>query len=111
MIDLLSNDLQRIELAPRWFFDMILFTFFTPVVLYLFLNLFQWEALAGIIFFPALFPYYFFVSFVVGKLRLQTAEVTDKRIALMNELVSGIRAVKTQAWEQNYEEKVKAIRR
>ena len=111
VIDLLSNDLQRIELAPRWFFDMILVIFFTPVVLYLFLNLFHWEALVGILFLLSLVPYFFFVSFVVGKLRRQTAEVSDKRIALMNELVSGIRTVKTQAWEQNYEEKVKGTRR
>ena len=111
VIDLLSNDLQRIELAPRWFFDMILVIFFTPVVLYLFLNLFHWEALVGILFLLSLVPYFFFVSSVVGKLRRQTAEVSDKRIALMNELVSGIRTVKTQAWEQNYTEKVKGTRR
>ena len=111
VIDLLSNDLQRMELAPRWFFDMISFIIFTPVIIYLFLNLFHWEALSGLLFFLCLVPYFFFVSFVVGKLRRQTAEVTDKRIALMNELVSGVRTVKTQAWEQNYEEKVKGIRR
>ena len=111
VIDLLSNDIQRIELAPRWFFDMIWFIFFTPVILYLFLNLFDWEALVGILVLLSLVPYFFFVSFVVGKLRRQTAELSDKRIALMNELVSGIRVVKTQAWEQKYEEKVKRIRR
>ena len=111
VINLLSNDLQRIELAPRWFFDMIWFIFFTPVILYLFLNLFHWEAFVGILFLFSLVPYLFFVSFVVGKLRRQTAELSDKRIALMNELVPGVRVVKTQAWEQNYEENVKGIRR
>ena len=111
VIDLLSNDLQRIELAPRWFSAMIWFIFFTPLILILFLNLFHWEALVGILFLLSLVPYFFFVSFVVGKLRRQTAEVSDKRIALMNELVSGIRAVKTQAREQNYEEKVRGTRR
>ena len=111
VIDLLSNDLQRLELAPRYFFDMIAITYFIPLVVYLFLNLFDWRALAGILFLLVIVLYFLFVSYLVGKLRWQTAHVTDKRIALMNELVSGIRAVKTHAWEQNYEERVKEIRR
>ena len=44
-------------------------------------------------------------------MRLETAEVSDRRLFLMNELVTGIRALKTHAWEEYYQEKVKAARR
>lgn len=56
-------------------------------------------------------PYFIIVSNQIGKLRRQTALVSDESIAIMNKLVSGMRSVKTQAREENYEESVKEIRR
>lgn len=56
-------------------------------------------------------PYFIIVSNLIGKLRQQTASVSDKSIAIMNKLVSGMHSVKTQAWEENYKESVKEIRR
>lgn len=56
-------------------------------------------------------PYFIIVSNLIGKLRRQTALVSDESIAIMNKLVSGMRSVKTQAREENYEESVKEIRR
>ena len=111
VIDLLSNDIQRLELAPRWFFELLFLIYGVPIVFYLFLNLFHWTALAGVLFLMLLVPYLILVSFLAGKLRRQTAVVSDQRIAGMNELVSGIRAVKTHAWENNYRDRIKEIRR
>ena len=34
VIDLLSNDIQRMELAPRWLFDIVSSVCYFPVVLY-----------------------------------------------------------------------------
>ena len=51
------------------------------------------------------------ISSVCARLRQETAEVADRRISLMNELVTGIRVLKTHAWEENYREKVEEIRR
>ena len=84
---------------------------YLPVVIYLLINLFHWTVLAGLLFLTALVPYFMTVSFFVGKLRKQTALVSDQRISVMNELVSGIRDVKTHAWENNYRDAVKDIRR
>ena len=99
------------ELAPAWFFDIFMSTYYIPIVLYLFLTLFHWEALAGGLFLVSLAAFFLLASPLIGRLRRQTAEISDKRIAIMNELVSGIRAVKTQAWEDNYDESVKEMRR
>ena len=94
-----------------WFFDIIISTFYIPIAFYLLLTLFHWEAITGAFFLLSLVAFFLFASYLVGKLRRQTAQISDKRIAVMNELVSGIRAVKTQAWEDNYDESVKEIRR
>ena len=40
-----------------------------------------------------------------------TAAVSDERISLMNQVVSGIRAVKMHAWEDEYGRKIKNVRR
>ena len=111
VIDLISNDVQRIELAPRWICTALLAVFeFVTVVLFL-LYFIGWPTITGILFPLAVIPCIMIISHVCAQLRLETAEVTDRRISLMNELVSGIRAVKAHAWEENYREKVQEVRR
>ena len=68
VIDLLSNDIQRMELAPHWLFDIVSLVYYFPVVLYLFLNLFRWEALAETLFLVGLVPYLLFASHRIGSL-------------------------------------------
>ena len=111
MTDLLSNDIQRVVQAPGWVSNIVpLFSFF-PLIVYLFINLFYWKALAGVVFSLVLAPYFTLNSYFIGKLRKQTALASDKRITVMDELLSGIRAVKAHAWENNYRENVAEIRR
>ena len=51
------------------------------------------------------------LSYANAKLRLRTAAVSDERISLMNQVVSGICAVKMHAWEDEYGRKIKNVRR
>lgn len=111
VIDLLSNDITLMEMAPEWIFDMISLLYLVPIVLYLFVNLFRWEALLGLVFLVGLFPYFLCGSHLVGILRQQTAGLSDQRISRINELVSGIRTVKTQALEQDFARRINKIRK
>ena len=43
--------------------------------------------------------------------RLQAALKTDKRIKVMNELISGIRVIKMYAWEYAFRDLVHSIRK
>ena len=70
-----------------------------------------WQAVMGVIFLCVLVPYFAVLSYVSAELRLRTAVVSDQRISLMNQVVSGIRAIKTHAWEDEYQHKIKQIRR
>ena len=43
--------------------------------------------------------------------RVKSAKVTDKRIKVMNEIISGMRLIKMYAWEWAFHKHVKKIRR
>ena len=112
IIDLISNDVQRIETAPL----RIVIGFFLAVpefvaVVCLLWYFIGWQTLMGVLFLVALIPCMMMISSICARLRDESAEVTDRRISLMNELVSGIRALKAHAWEEYYREKVQEVRR
>jgi len=43
--------------------------------------------------------------------RLKSAGVTDERVKVMNEIISGMRLIKMYAWEWTFHEYVKKIRK
>ena len=44
-------------------------------------------------------------------LRFKAASLTDKRIKVMNEVITGIRVIKMYAWEYPFRDLVAAIRK
>ena len=111
MIDLVSNDVQRMEQAARQFFRLVVAIFDVCVAVPLLWYFIDWQALMGIIFLFLLVPFGGFLSYLSGKLRLQTAVISDRRINLMTEIVAGIREVKTHAWEWLFRDTIKETRR
>ena len=82
-----------------------------PVAVFLMVYLIGWQSLMGVLFILVTTPYIYAVLSVCAKIRKQIAEVSDQRILLMDELVSGIRVLKMHGWEKAYREKVKGLRR
>jgi hypothetical protein len=74
-------------------------------------TLIGWQAVTGLAFAIILIPYEAEMTGWVAKLRMEAARVTDRRLEVMNEIISGIRAVKMYAWEWPYRDAVKNIRR
>ena len=64
----------------------------------------------GVAFLILLVPCIIKVSSVCARLRLETAKVTDRRLSVVNEMVTGIRALKTHAWEKSYRKKIQELR-
>ena len=109
VIDLISNDVQRLEEdAAKLFFAG---SFTLTAITFLLVYFIGWQALMGVLFLCLLVPYFAGLSAISGALRLRTAAESDRRISLMNQVVSGIRAIKTHAWEDEYREKIKSTRR
>ena len=46
-----------------------------------------------------------------GAIRSETAEVTDKRINLMSQMINGIKVVKMYSWEKSFSNKMDTIRK
>ena len=78
---------------------------------FLIYNLIGWQAVTGVLLLCILMPYFAVLSSANAKLRLRTATVSDQRVSLMNQVVCGIRTVKTHAWEDEYGRKIKHVRR
>ena len=112
VIDLVSNDVQRIEgdtfqlffLGIRSIVELLTVTFFLVYLI-------GWQAVMGIILLCMCLPYVAGLSYAGAALRLRTAAVTDHRITLINQVVSGIRAIKSNVWEDEYKGKIKNVRR
>ena len=70
-----------------------------------------WKALVGVSFYLISISTIMLLSHYSGTLRLKAAEARDKRLKVMNEVVYGVRAVKIYAWEMNFAEVIRQLRR
>lgn len=61
-----------------------------------------WQALMGVVCLFFLVPYFAALSSLCATLRRRTAAVSDRRFSLLNQVISGIRAIKTHAWEDEF---------
>ena len=111
VIDLVSNDVQRMEEASLWIAHVIPLTIDITVATCLVVYLIGWQAIMGVLFQLFLIPYLILFSSTSAQLRLRTAAVSDQRISFITEAVSGIRAIKTHAWEDEYRDRIKNTRR
>ena len=113
VIDLVSNDVQRLEgqTVSHYCNSILDFVFLLPITVVLLVYFIGWQALMAVICLCLLVPYFAGLSYVSAALRLRTAAVSDQRISLMSQVISGIRAIKTHAWEDEYREKIKRTRR
>ncbi|CAH3108598.1 unnamed protein product [Pocillopora meandrina] len=112
LFDLISNDVKRMEEETvKYFFSAAFAVPDYAGAIFLIYNLIGWQAVTGVFLLCSLMPYYAVLSYANAKLRLRTATVSDQRISLMNQVVSGIRAVKMHAWEDEYGQRIKHVRR
>ena len=112
VINLISNDVQRMEEDTiMWLSTSTSSCFVLVVITVLLKYLIGWQSLMGVLFMCFLVPYFAGFSYISAALRLRTAAVSDRRISLMNQVVSGIRAIKTRAWEDEYRKKIQHTRR
>ncbi|KAG6463316.1 hypothetical protein O3G_MSEX013801 [Manduca sexta] len=112
VVNLLSNDLQRFDLA----FLFLHFVWIIPIQLVAVCYLGYYQAgYAALIGLAALIiialPIQGFLGQVLGKIRGRTAEKTDERIKVMSEVINGIQVIKMYAWEVPFQKVVDEKRR
>ena len=110
-LNLVANDARRLERAGAYLGYCLAAPFEILVTLFLLWHLIGWQALIGACFMVLVVLYTSVMSGLSAKLRKRAAFSTDQRLAVMSEIITGIRAVKMYAWEENYCSLVKALRR
>ena len=99
------------EDTVMWLSTSISSCFLLVAIAVLLVYLIGWQSLMGVFFLFLFVPFFAGFSYISAVLRLRTAAVSDRRISLLNQVVSGIRAIKTRAWEDEYRKKIEHIRR
>ena len=110
-INLVSNDAQAIEKVGFGIFELSFVPLDIVASMILVRYLVAWQALIGASFFLLVVAYGSFAAYKAGKVRHQSAAVTDQRLEIMKEIITGIRVVKMYAWEWNFTDLVAQTRR
>ena len=110
-INLVSNDAQKIEKSLNQVGYMLSAPLELIIGLVILWYLIGWEALVGAVIFFVLVAFQMLMARKAAKLRKMAAAFTDKRLVVMNEIITVIRAVKMHAWEWKFRDVVREIRR
>ncbi|XP_026764672.2 ATP-binding cassette subfamily C member 4-like [Galleria mellonella] len=108
VVNLLSNDLQRFDMAFLFLHYIWIIPLQLIAVSYLGYMQAKNAALIGLaaLILIAL-PIQVTIGRVLGKVRMRTAERTDDRIKVMSEVINGIQVIKMYAWEIPFQKVVR----
>lgn len=111
LINLISKDLEPIDQCSQ----LVPFLFTAPVELVVFSILLSvligWESVMGIVYMLVCTLLRCGIGRVYKKLRQRTVFFMDHRLRLLSEILSGIRAIKINAWEGVFKRLIKDVRR
>ncbi|XP_050295811.1 probable multidrug resistance-associated protein lethal(2)03659 [Anthonomus grandis grandis] len=111
MVNLISNDVGRFELATTHIHSL----WMAPVELTVVLVLIYFSSgptgMIGVIALILFVPLQMWLGKKTSEFRLATALRTDERIRLMNEIISGIQVIKMYTWEKPFAKLVEFTRR
>ncbi|GAB1599293.1 hypothetical protein Ahia01_000206500, partial [Argonauta hians] len=111
IVNLMSNDVNRFD-------QVLLYTHFfivgppqTLAIIIILWYILGPVCLLGFVVLIFIIPLQIWMGKLVSKYRCKTAIFTDQRIALMNEIVAGMRILKMYCWEVPYGKLIKHVRR
>ncbi|XP_056631845.1 probable multidrug resistance-associated protein lethal(2)03659 isoform X2 [Diorhabda sublineata] len=110
MLNLLSNDVGRFDVAFNHINQCWLGPVLTCIVIYLTCSSFGWMGMSGMIVLIGCIPLQMFLGKKISEFRLNTAVRTDERVRLMNEIINGIQVIKMYTWEKPFAKLVEIAR-
>ncbi|XP_064396708.1 ATP-binding cassette sub-family C member 4-like [Halichondria panicea] len=111
IVNLASNDVQRFDLAFLFVHIVWIAPIHLIVVTYLVYAEVGWSAFLVTGFVLLQVPLQILISKVFSRYRFRSALMTDKRIRIMNEIISGMKVIKMYAWELAFKAAVSKLRR
>ncbi|KAI2473984.1 ATP binding cassette (ABC) transporter subfamily C member [Diabrotica virgifera virgifera] len=111
IVNLLSNDVNRFDLAVIFAHQLWLAPLETVICTYFMYLEIGVSAIIGVAILAASVPLQIYLGKKISFYRLRTALRTDERVRLMNEILSGIQVIKMYAWETPFAQLVATARR
>ena len=110
VINLISNDVDRLDKTLLYFANVMLapFAFLAGSAVHFYLI--GWPALIGTSYLLLILVYQGYGSWFAANLRQKAVVLADKRIQMINEIIRGIRTIKSCSWEQCFGNSVSAVR-
>ncbi|KAI4484424.1 hypothetical protein M0802_013061 [Mischocyttarus mexicanus] len=99
MVNLMSNDANRLDYITH----SIHYLWIGPIQTIIIACLLYWQfgpaPVAGLVLFLFFIPLQWYIGKKASKLMLLSAQRTDERLRLMNELITGVQIIKMYVWE------------
>ncbi|GLG99906.1 Uncharacterized protein GBIM_06279 [Gryllus bimaculatus] len=111
MVNLLSNDVSRFDLVCMLLHYMWAAPLAGAICAYFMYREVGWPAFTGIAAVFVVVPLQAYMGHLSAKFRHKMAVKTDKRVRLMDEIISGIQVIKMYAWEKPFAKLVANARR
>ncbi|KAH8334643.1 hypothetical protein KR059_012695, partial [Drosophila kikkawai] len=110
VVNLISNDISRLDSTIFHAHFLWIGPLQTIIVTYLMYLQIGISAVFGVAFMLFFIPLQLYMGKKTSELRLKAALRTDKRMRMMNEIISGIQVIKMYAWELPFERLVSHAR-
>lgn len=102
VVNLLSNDVGRLDLSVIFIHYLWLGPLETIVATFFMYQLIGIASLWGVLFMLAFIPLQGYLGRKTSEFRFKTAQRTDERVRMMNEIIQGIQVIKMYAWEKPF---------
>ncbi|KAM7360228.1 red dog mine isoform 2-T2 [Cochliomyia hominivorax] len=109
-INILSNDLGRFDVALCFLHDIWKGPIESLIIGYLMYREIGMSAVIGVAFMLSFIPLQAWAAKKAAYYRQKTAERTDLRVKLMNEIIQGIQVIKMYAWEKSFAKVIAEVR-
>ena len=110
-MNLASNDVERFIMASLFISYLVWGPLEAIVVLVIGINILGPAFAFGYVLLALIFPAQFYLSKQFATFRHKIALITDKRVNLLSQAVSGVRVMKMSGWEKSFEQKIGYLRR
>lgn len=110
LVNIISDDVSRVFDTANIIFILMMAPLKVGIGFYLLYDYLGWSMLVSMAILPLLIPLNIFVGRKLTNLNKKRDEIKDKRVKLMNEIVTGIKVLKLYAWEDSFIDKVNSIR-
>ncbi|XP_015608410.1 probable multidrug resistance-associated protein lethal(2)03659 [Cephus cinctus] len=111
VVNLLSNDVNRLDYAVYFFHYIWLGPLQSLVITYFIYQEVGWSAVAGMCTLLIFVPLQGYLGKKTSELTLMCALRTDERLRLMNEIINGVQVIKMYTWEKPFSYLVAKARR